>query len=226
MKVNAVFVPGGFPQITYVPREELQLETHVRDYLDERHKVLSLSGPTKSGKTVLIRRVAENPIWVSGGEIDNSSEFWKVLVDRLDGWIEVEKTRSKTEGEMSTTSVGAEAGVPFVKGKGEHEAGISFIDECVHSVRRNRPAPQVATDLLLLTKPVIVLDDFHYLLEREQLKIVHGLRTLIFDGVPVILLSVPHRVYDPVRAEPEMTGRVVPLGIPFWSDPDPCRAIA
>jgi hypothetical protein len=30
----------------------------LRDYLDERFKVLSLSGPTKSGKTVLVRRVA------------------------------------------------------------------------------------------------------------------------------------------------------------------------
>jgi predicted RNA-binding protein len=48
MRVGEVFVPGGFPEVTYVPRDELQLEERVRDYLVERFKVLSLSGPTKS----------------------------------------------------------------------------------------------------------------------------------------------------------------------------------
>ena len=49
---------------------------------------------------------------------------------------------------------------------------------------------------------------------------MRGLRTIIFEGVPVILMSVPHRVYDAVRAEPEMTGRVVPVTSPFWSNDD------
>jgi hypothetical protein len=143
-----------------------------------------------------------------------------LLVDKLDGWIEIEKSRAKTEGEEASASAGVEGGPVFLKAKGEVGRGTSQIDERVHKVRRDRPASQVASDLLLLAKPVIVIDDFHYLREPEQLKIVRGLRALIFDGVPVILLSVPHRVYDAVRAEPEMTGRVVPLTIPFWSDDD------
>jgi predicted ATP-dependent Lon-type protease len=75
MRVGEVFVPGGFPEVTYVPRDELQLEERVRDYLDERFKVLSLSGPTKSGKTVLVKRVVPNAIWVSGGEISSATDF-------------------------------------------------------------------------------------------------------------------------------------------------------
>lgn len=49
-EVSEVFVPGGFPEVTYVPRDELQLEERLHDYLEERFKVLSLSGPTKVGK--------------------------------------------------------------------------------------------------------------------------------------------------------------------------------
>jgi len=45
--VGKVFVPGGLPSITYNPRDSLKLEERVRDYLDERHKILSISGPTK-----------------------------------------------------------------------------------------------------------------------------------------------------------------------------------
>ncbi len=137
----------------------------------------------------------------------------------------MEKSRAETDGTETSVSGGVEGGVVFVKGKGEAGRKTTALDERVHRVRRDRPASQVASDLLMLTRPVVVLDDFHYLREAEQLKVVRGLRALIFEGVPVILLSVPHRVYDAVRAEPEMTGRVVPLTSPFWSDSD-LRSIA
>ena len=213
-------MPGGFPEVTYVPRDELQLETKLRDYLDERFKVLSLSGPTKSGKTVLVKRVVPNAIWVSGGEISTANEFWKLLVDKLDGWIEVEKSRSETVGDELAVTAGVEGGVPVFKAHGEVTQGASQLDARIHTVRRDRAAARVASDLLMLTKPVVVIDDFHYLSEPEQLKIVRGMRALVFEGVPLILLSVPHRVYDAVRAEPEMTGRVVPITSPFWSRED------
>lgn len=54
-KVREVFVPGGRPAVTYVPRGERHLEDEIADYLDARHKVLSVSGPTKTGKTVLLK---------------------------------------------------------------------------------------------------------------------------------------------------------------------------
>jgi hypothetical protein len=203
-----------------VPRKELRLEQQVRDYLEERHKVLSLSGPTKSGKTVLVKQVAPDALWISGGDVSNATDFWKVLVDRLDGWVEITKQRSKSAGESSTTSLDGEINVVVAKGGGGVTTEISELDERVHSVRRDRPAQQVAGDLLRAATPAVVIDDFHYLAQSDQQKIVRGLRSLVFDGLPVILLSVPHRTYDAVRAEPEMTGRVVPLQIPFWEDDD------
>lgn len=45
--VGEVFVPGGLPRITYNPRESLKLEERVSDYVNERHKVLSVSGPKR-----------------------------------------------------------------------------------------------------------------------------------------------------------------------------------
>ena len=50
------------------------------------------------------------------------------------------------------------------------------------------------------------------------MEIVRGLKELVFDGVPVIFASVPHRAFDAVRVEREMTGRVEQLPIGFWSD--------
>jgi hypothetical protein len=47
VSVSEVFVAGGLPTITYNPREALGLEARVRDYLGQRYKMLSVSGPTK-----------------------------------------------------------------------------------------------------------------------------------------------------------------------------------
>ena len=63
----------------------------------------------------------------------------------------------------------------------------------------------------------VVIDDFHYISPEVQVAIVRGLKELVFEGVPVIVASVPHRAYDAVRVEREMTGRVEQLPIEFWS---------
>lgn len=71
MKVNEVFISGGFPINTYNPRKELKLEDSLVDYLETGHKLISITGPTKSGKTVLSTRVIpdESCVFVDGGSI-------------------------------------------------------------------------------------------------------------------------------------------------------------
>ena len=62
----------------------------------------------------------------------------------------------------------------------------------------------------------MVIDDFHYIPVDVQLDIVRGLKPLVFDGLRVVIASVPHRAFDAVRVEKEMTGRVEQLPIPMW----------
>jgi hypothetical protein len=206
--------------VTYVARTELELEAKVETYLKTSLKVLSLAGPTKSGKTVLVKKVIADPIWVSGGDVDSADGFWKLLVDKFDGWLAIEKSRRKSQTVEDEAGAGGKVSVKVVEIGGDVRKHWSEIDERVHAVRRDRPAQRVALDLLQAGMQPVVIDDFHYLEEADQLKIVRGLRSLVFEGLPVILLSVPHRAYDAVRAEPEMTGRMVPLTIPFWSHED------
>jgi hypothetical protein len=53
-----------------------------------------------------------------------------------------------------------------------------------------------------------------------QVEIVRGLKDLVFDGVGLIVAAVPHRAYDVVKVEKEMTGRVAQLEVGFWRDDD------
>ena len=41
---------------------------------------------------------------------------------------------------------------------------------------------------------------------------------MIFEGLPVVLIAIPHKRYDAVKVEREMTGRIFPLSIPLWSE--------
>jgi hypothetical protein len=51
--MRAVFVPGGLPKHTYVPRSNLRLEEQLRAATDNLCKLVTVTGPTKSGKSVL-----------------------------------------------------------------------------------------------------------------------------------------------------------------------------
>lgn len=53
---------GPAPTITYTTREEHQLETRVADYVDERGRILMVTDPSKSGKTVLLRRTLPDAV--------------------------------------------------------------------------------------------------------------------------------------------------------------------
>jgi len=106
MKISKVFVPGGQPSITYVPRSELQLEQKLQDYLDEGHKFLSLSGPTKSGKTVLIKTVVPNAVWLNGGNIRKIDRFWGTLADRVGAYATETKERRGHEVNADQLTLG------------------------------------------------------------------------------------------------------------------------
>ena len=57
VKTKNVFVAGGMPSVTYIDRLALNLEKSLRSEIREGYKVICVTGPTKSGKTVLTEHV-------------------------------------------------------------------------------------------------------------------------------------------------------------------------
>ena len=120
-RTSKVFVPGGMPDLTYVPRAERNLEEHLRTARDNLCKLVTVTGATKSGKTVLVRRIfpRHDSIWVDGGTVKVEDDLWNCVLDQIGGYTEV--TSQKTKDTVSTVGgkFGAEAGVLLiVKGKG------------------------------------------------------------------------------------------------------------
>jgi hypothetical protein len=226
LRTSDVFVAGGQPTVTYNPRSKLNLDYEVRKYLDTRYKVLSISGPTKNGKTVLVRRVIPKGqgIWVSGGQVDSIEAFWNIVRDQLGEPQEKTETKetSKQVQVTGTTIVGAN--IAIAKGEVGGAVSKASTSAATDSVTRVASPASIIQTLLASKKPLVV-DDFHYIDRAVQDRIIRSLKEPVFDGLPVILVSVPHRAFDAVRVEREMTGRVAQLAVPYWSD-DELREIA
>lgn len=212
-----VFVVGGQPTVTYNPRPARGIDQRVRDFLEERGRILCITGPTKSGKTVLVREVLPRSIRVLGGEIASIEDFWGDVVDSLAAYTSETAERVRTTGTTTTDSYGGAAKVAGSGVDARHEAQEDEDETFSHSQSRDRPPRRVAKAELLKTKPPLVVDDFHHLTPELQRQIVRGVKDLVFEGVPVVFIAVPHRAADIVRAEREMRGRVEHLEIRPWS---------
>lgn len=221
-RANQVFVPGGMPQHTYVARAERDLEKRLLGVADNLCKLATLTGSTKSGKTVLANRVyprtnGEN-IWIDGGTVKSENDLWTQILSELDGFSSTESSHTveATKGTSGELSGGIK--IPFVA-SGSAKAGVNAARKSGSSDKRSltlSPRPAAIAQLRASGKPLII-DDFHYLDRKFQGEVVRALKPLVFEGHPVIIIAIPHRRYDAVKVEREMTGRVESIPVPAWT---------
>lgn len=194
LSYEQIFVPGGNPSHTYNPRNSLKLEDKVGEVLKNLCKLVIVTGHTKSGKTVLVRKVIprEKAIWIDGGGIRTEDDFWTSIIQQLELFQVTE----------SQTNIGA--GIGGIGGSltNKYSRDISSMTTALIGLRNNH-------------KP-LVIDDFHYLNLDFQGNLIRALKPLIFDGLSVVIIAIPHRRYDAVKVEKEMTGRIFPVNIPLW----------
>ena len=86
LKIQQVFIPGGYPKHTYVERSDKQYEDELKDAISIPGQVISIAGPSKSGKTVLVEKVSgiDNLITVTGAGVSDPEQLW----DRILNWME------------------------------------------------------------------------------------------------------------------------------------------
>ena len=227
LKIGHVFVPGGQPIYTYNPRKSSSLEERLEDYLDAPYKILSLTGSTKSGKTVLARKILpkEEAIWVSGGQIESSDNLWSKILDSSNSFNHITQTKADSKSVSDSRKFDASAKVMNLGGGLATAHTNRDTHSSQESVSRITNPIFTATNFLIDSKIPLVIDDFHYIDPDTQLQIIRSLKDCVFEGVPVLIIAVPHRAYDAVRVEKEMTGRVQQLQIPPWQ-PDDLSQIA
>lgn len=218
-KVNVIFTPNDTPTITYVGREDLKLEATLRQYCELSKMVVSISGPSKSGKTVLIKKVLDENqlIPVIGSGIRSPEDLWGRALQWMGTPTSVTESKSSGSSISGGGKAGGEAGLPlFAKGKAEAriDAGQTWASSTASTIQSGgltRVIQEIAGSDF-----VIFLDDFHYIAEEHREEIGRQIKVATDNGVKIITASVPHRTDDVVRSNPELRGRVAAVDIGYW----------
>jgi hypothetical protein len=191
-------------------------EQELNLYLDQGPgKALSVSGPTKSGKTVLVERrlPRDEAIWMEGADLESVDVFWDRIVDWLGLYDLVEVTREEAAG--ADRQLGMTAGVPKLASIAARKTDDSRTTRGVRKTR-TQAITSVAREGLETVSTPIVIDDFHYVADDAKRAVARAIKTAI-PFCKVILIAVPHEAFDVVRNESDMGGRVSQMKIETWS---------
>ncbi|MCZ8600262.1 hypothetical protein [Escherichia albertii] len=143
-RVSQVFVPGGMPKLTYVERTGGEIKERLESAKDNLCKLVTLTGQTKSGKTVLTQMVFPftdpNVIWIDGGGIAVENDIWEQVLDKLDIYTNEEVNVSDSSSTNISGKVHASGSALVVKGGGE--AGLSQTDGSSKGKKMQERLPQ------------------------------------------------------------------------------------
>jgi hypothetical protein len=203
-----------------VSREHLELEKKVKEAIARGFAINVVTGPTKSGKTVLCRHVLSGIgeyVSIEGGQIRTENDFWNQIAYTLD----IGQNFSRTEKGGSGSDLGLEVGVGFSQ-------ALSLKASAKNSQNRQSErsisytiSPQPAIYQEISRKGIsLLVDDFHYIPQEVQKSLIQSLKGAVYDGLSVILLAVPHRAFDPMTVEDEVQGRFKHIEIPPWDMDD------
>src|SRR5712691_6250639 len=217
-RTDEVFVAGGMPNLTYVARKQHQLERSLRGVRHRTHKLVIITGNTKSGKTVLTRHIfpLDECIWLDGGTITTEDDLWTSILSTSDVYTNVSKVEGSGGSAEAGGSLSAQANIFIAKGDASTSTKIQKTTKKEVSRSRTLTVRSAALSWLKECSLPLVIDDFHFLPRPLQSSFVRGTKRLIFEGHPIILIAIPHRRFDVVKVEREMTGRIFHIRVPSW----------
>ncbi len=219
-RTNQVFVPGGLPTWTYVPRSNRNLEEQLKAAKDNLCKLVTVTGSTKSGKTVLTNRVfpKSSSVWVDGGTVKEEEDLWNFILEQIGGYNESSSSKESETASTFSGGIGSTGQLPLIF-KGEAKFGAEYGKKRADTTEKRLALnPRAAAiSQLRATKRPLVLDDFHYLDRDFQGNVIRALKPLIAEALPVVLIAIPHRRFDAIKVEREMTGRLHQIPIPTWN---------
>jgi hypothetical protein len=215
-----VFTPNDFPEHTYIGRDGERLEKELGRAVQTPKVVVSISGPSKSGKTVLVERVVgtDSMIQISGIEIRSGEDLWAQTLS----WMNAPTTTSTQTGSTSSNQVGGEAGgkgsLIFAEATGKASVQHTTAEAASRTETRSEAGLAQVVREIGGSSFVVFLDDFHYIPADVQPDVAKQIKAAAERGVRVCVATVPHRSDNVVRNNPELRGRLAQVDTTFWAE--------
>jgi hypothetical protein len=224
MRATEVFTPGKLPEVTYIDDHLKQRAEILNDALDQGAAVISLSGPSKSGKTVFIEKTIgkERLIQVTGAGVTDSAKLWDRVFDIIGTPVaKKQTTQSAFEGTIGG-KLGGEAGI-LVSAKGEVSATGKWQKQEAVQEDMTIDYLQLLIRELQGTGLVVFIDDFHYIPKEVQIEVSNQIKEAVRNNVIFVVASVPYHSDDAVRANPDLRGRMIKLDFDYWKEDELCK---
>lgn len=157
-------------------------------------------------------------VWVDGGAVRTEDDLWSFVLEAVGGFTDY--MEEADESDETQIEIGGEVTGDALILKGKTKVGRTRVSKTSNRVARGRSvSPRAAAvSALRVAKVPLVIDDFHYLDRELQGSLVRALKPLVFEGLPCTLIAIPHRRYDAIKVEREITGRLETITIPAWSE--------
>lgn len=222
VELNKIFTPGSQPDVTYNDRINIQLEEKLENLVYFAGTLGVVSGKSKLGKTVLVKRKFSNSevIFIEEQDINNRT-IEEVIHEKLGIAKTTKTTTSKSKynfGFESEVGMGTPNFFDFLKLRGAIKSNTDHqeIEDVTQIISSN--LFQLAMDFLIDNNIKLIFDDFHYINPKQQKDIIHRLKEPISRGLRVILVLIPMRLNQPIEIETDMKGRVEYIVVPSWSN--------
>lgn len=217
MKTKDVFTPGHFPTLTFVDDHLQEKASYLRGAIEAGSLIVSISGPSKSGKTVFIEKELgkDNLIHITGAGIDSADKLWSRVFDIVGLSLVAESTQTKSFTGTFSGKAGGEAGF-LVKGTGEVAASGAWGETTATKETAPKDLLQQAIKELRGSGFFLFIDDFQYVAESAKPELANQLKECIRQGLNVVVAAVPYHSDDVIRSNSDLRGRMLRLDFSFW----------
>ncbi len=228
VELNDIFVAGGRPGETEVDRTTGAAFQSLAPLVRRKGRVLSLFGPSKSGKTVLCRQIFRDrfAVEIHSRRAQSVDDFWQSLREALqapDRTIMCDNRQRESKTDRS--------------GKASVDAGAFGVSANISahvSVTRKVSDRQAVlweyghlssgqlTGVLAGNEAVLVVDDAHWIPASVQVDILRDLRPFLSASGTVVWLSVPEQAERLLASDHEMSTLCSSIEAPAWTRDELC----
>jgi hypothetical protein len=219
MRANEVFTPKGEPSVTYVDDHLVDKGRRLVQELSAGPCVVSLSGPSKSGKTVFIEKILgrDNLIKVNGAGVKSPEALWLKIFAVIGTPTKVVETTE--ENNTSSFAGKVEGSVPLLA-KGEVSTVGTWGSKKAEATERAFDYVALLVKELGKTGYIVFIDDFHYINSDVQQDIAQQIKEGIEGNVQFVCASVPYRSDDVLLANADLRGRAFKVEFDYWAHAD------
>jgi hypothetical protein len=226
-QISEIFRSVGQPTITYVQRKNENFEGTLKSAILSSGQLCLVTGPSKTGKTTLYKKVLEDlgrqPLVVRCDSSLTPEEFWARALESID----FSRLREMQDGAKlkvdASAKVGGKIGWGWLASLiGEASLGLSGETDETEVRERilSRPSPLHLIPILKKLPICLVVEDYHYLSEKTKKVIFQQWKTFVDEQVSVVVIGTTHHAIDIISANKDLLARVCHIEVSRWDISD------